>query len=92
MYMSIPLSLQTHQKRASDPITDGCEPSCGCWELNAGPLEEQTVLLTAEPSLQPQVLIFFNPRYCLPMIFHPLTLQMKITGVKRTPIDHGVQE
>jgi hypothetical protein len=46
-------SLQTHQKRASDPITDGCEPPCGCWELNSGPLEEQSVLLTSEPSLQP---------------------------------------
>jgi hypothetical protein len=36
-----------------DPITDGCEPLSGCWELNSGPLEEQSVLLTAEPSLQP---------------------------------------
>ena len=44
--------LQTHQKRASDPITDGCEPQCGGWELNSGPLEEQSVLLTSEPSLQ----------------------------------------
>ena len=35
-------------------ITDGCEPPCGCWELNSGPLEEQAMLLTAEPSLQPQ--------------------------------------
>ena len=43
--------LQTHQKRASDPITDGCEPPCGCWELNSGPLEEQSVLLTTELSL-----------------------------------------
>jgi hypothetical protein len=43
--------LQTHQKRASDPITDGCEPPCGCWDLNSEPLEEQPVLLTAEPSL-----------------------------------------
>ena len=43
------------QKRASDPITDGCEPPCGCWELNWGPLEEQSVLFTAEPSsLQPK--------------------------------------
>jgi hypothetical protein len=41
-----------HQKRASDPITDGCEPPCGCWELNSGPLEEQSVFLTTEPSLQ----------------------------------------
>lgn len=25
----------------------------GCWELNLGPLEEQPVVLTAEPPLQP---------------------------------------
>jgi len=34
-------------------LTDGCEPPCGCWELNPGPLEEQPVLLTDKPSLQP---------------------------------------
>jgi hypothetical protein len=50
--------LQIHQKRASDPITDGCEPPCGCWELNSGLLEEQSVLLTAEPSLQPHDVYF----------------------------------
>jgi hypothetical protein len=27
---------------------DGCEPPCGCWDLNSGPLEEQSVLLPAE--------------------------------------------
>jgi hypothetical protein len=43
-----------HQKRASDPITDSCETPCGCWELNSGPLEDQSVVLTSEPSLQPQ--------------------------------------
>jgi hypothetical protein len=32
-------------------VTDRCELPCGCWELNLGPLEEQPVLLTAEPSL-----------------------------------------
>ena len=32
-----------HQKRASDPIIDGCKPLCGCWGLNSGPLEEQSV-------------------------------------------------
>jgi hypothetical protein len=57
VFMYVCHCLQTHQKRASDPITDGCEPPCGCWELNSGPLEEQSVLLTTEPSsLQP---IFF---------------------------------
>jgi hypothetical protein len=45
---------QTHQKRASDPITDGSESPWGSWELNSGPLVEQSVLLTTEPSLQPQ--------------------------------------
>jgi hypothetical protein len=42
------------QKRAQDFTLDGCEPPCGCWELNTGPLEEQSVLLAAEPSLQPE--------------------------------------
>jgi len=45
------VAVQTHQKRASDLITDGYEPPCGCWDLNSGPLEEQSVLLTTEPSL-----------------------------------------
>ncbi|GAB1297459.1 Gem-associated protein 2 [Apodemus speciosus] len=35
------------QKRASDPFIDGHELPYGCWSL-----EEQLVLLTAEPSLQ----------------------------------------
>ena len=39
-------------KKAPDLITNGCEPPCGCWELNSEPLEEQTVLLTPEPPLQ----------------------------------------
>jgi hypothetical protein len=30
----------------------------GCWELNSGPLEEQTVLLSTEPSRQPHCMFF----------------------------------
>ena len=41
-------------RRMSDLVTDSCEPPCGCWDLNSGPLEEQSVLLTTEPSLQPR--------------------------------------
>ena len=33
-------------------VKGGCEPSCGCQESNLGPLQGQTVLLIAEPSLQ----------------------------------------
>jgi hypothetical protein len=46
-----------HQKRASDLITGGCDPPCGCWDLNSGPSEEQSVLLTSEPSLQPKPIL-----------------------------------
>jgi hypothetical protein len=33
-------------------VTDGCELPGGCWQSNPGPLQEQPVLVTAEPSLQ----------------------------------------
>ena len=45
--------MSAGQKRAPDLIRDGCEPPNGCQELNSGPLEEQAMLLTTEPSLQP---------------------------------------
>lgn len=30
-------------------VKDSCELLCGFWELNPGPLEGKSVLLTAEP-------------------------------------------
>ena len=39
-------------------VTDHYEQPCGCWELNPGPLEEQCVPLTTEPSLQPLHIVF----------------------------------
>ena len=60
---------------ASDPIRDGCEPPCGCWELNSGSLEEQSVLLTAEPSLQ-------SPNSCIFKSFVFITLfHVSLNGV-----------
>ena len=57
------------QKRAPDFITDGCEPPCGCWELNSGPLEEQAVLLTAEPSLVFGLFLVFETEFlCLTVL------------------------
>ena len=44
-------------------ITDGWEPPCGCWELNLGPLEEQSVLLTTEPSLQPPTVAVLSTKF-----------------------------
>jgi hypothetical protein len=62
----------------SDLITDGCELPCGCWDLNSGPPEEQSVILTAEPSLQPttfnstlnmKIIYDTNAHYCLRFLF-----------------------
>ena len=59
-YMYVHCScLQTHQRRASDLIMGGCEPPYGCCDLNSGPPEEESVLLTAEPSFQPSFGTFF---------------------------------
>ena len=58
VYSILPACAPAPQKRALDLIIDGCEPPCGCWKLNSGPLEEESVLLTAEPSLQPLFFVF----------------------------------
>jgi len=34
MHSILPACMPEGQKRASDPITDGCEPPCGCWETD----------------------------------------------------------
>ena len=34
-------------------VTDGYKLRYGCWELNPGPPEKHTVLLSTEPSVQP---------------------------------------
>lgn len=36
-------------------VIDGCAPTCVFWRNKLGPLEEQRVLVTTEPSLRPQV-------------------------------------
>ena len=64
MYMSVLLLSSSTPEEGTD-LTDGCEPPCGCWDLNSGPLEEQLVLLTTEPSLQPQPVSFKSQTFCV---------------------------
>ena len=54
MYMSaISTCISVCQKKAPDLIIDGLwATTIELRELNSGPLEEQSVLLTTEPSLQ----------------------------------------
>jgi hypothetical protein len=60
---------------ASDLITDGCKPPCGCWDLNSGPSEEQSVILTAEPPHQPPPQDFFIALFKLYKHSHLIILQ-----------------
>jgi hypothetical protein len=51
MYSVLFTYIPACQKREPNVIMDGCEPPCGCWELNSGPMEVQPVLSATEPSL-----------------------------------------
>jgi hypothetical protein len=53
MYMSTPLLSSDTQEEGIGSHYRCCELPCGCWELNSEPLEDHSVLSTAEPSLQP---------------------------------------
>ena len=43
MYMSTLQLSSDSPEEGMDPITDGSEPPCGCWDLNSGPLDRQSV-------------------------------------------------
>ena len=59
-------------------VMNDCEPPCGCWELNPGPLQDQPVLLTSEPSVHSQpslsVTNFLLPEIFGMFIFHSCLL------------------
>lgn len=59
MYVCIICVPGTHksQKKVSDLLeleTADCKLPVRCWESNPGPVEEEPVLFTAGPSLQPE--------------------------------------
>lgn len=41
------------------------DEGAGCWEPNSGPLQEQYMLLTTEPALQPKNILGFIVYYTL---------------------------
>ena len=72
-------------------FTDGCEPPYESWELNLGPLQEQQVLLEAEPSLPPNIYLlkeFTNYYYhCNYYVKLYVKLREQLSGVgSRLPL------
>ena len=68
MHRCLPLFISVHRCCLQSPenssgtgTSNGCEPPCGCRSLNSGPVEEQPVLLTSEPSLLPCQYSLFKP-------------------------------
>ena len=52
-------------------VIDSCQLPCACWELSPGSLEEQSVLLTAEPSLpSPQMLLLNKSEFQPGLVAH----------------------
>jgi hypothetical protein len=84
------MSSGTHQNRAYDPITDGCELPCGCWELHSGPLEEQSLLLTTEPSLQPLYFSFLKKKKKKKKGPFKMYISMHINPFSPPPKDVGI--
>jgi hypothetical protein len=66
--------------------SDGCEPTWDCWELNSGPLEEQSVLLAADRSLQ--LKLIFNNYIPLPM---EEVFSWKIPKGHISPLESAIQ-
>jgi hypothetical protein len=54
-------------------VVDGCKLSCGCWEQNPGPLQEQQVPLSSEAPFQ-------SPVY-LCMVFMPVKVPVETISV-----------
>lgn len=57
--MQVPKEAKRHLTSCSRTYRWSWAHWCGCWGPNSNPLEEQHVLLTAEPPLQPPPLLFF---------------------------------
>lgn len=62
MYVYCVSGTSGGQRRALDGtgVTEGCEPPRECWESNPGLLQEQQMLLMAEPTLWPCVVALFS--------------------------------
>ena len=59
-YVCVPSVPEKDIRSPETGVTESCELPCGCWESNPGPLKEQAVFLTAEPSLQSQKQMFIH--------------------------------
>ena len=55
MCNAMPQEVRKGVEYSGTGVMDGYKPTCSCWELNSGPLEEQPVPLPTEPALQPAV-------------------------------------
>jgi hypothetical protein len=51
VYHTMTLETRRGHETSGTGLSDLCEPPCGFWELNLGPLEKQPTLLTAEMCL-----------------------------------------
>jgi hypothetical protein len=57
--LAVPMNAREGTGSSGTGVTNDCgSPVCRCWRLNPGPLEEQQVFLSSEPTLQPTLTCF----------------------------------
>jgi hypothetical protein len=56
---------------------DGCEPPCGCWDLNSGPSEEQSGTNQLSHLTSPNINSLFLYNNVLKLILH-FNLDIKV--------------
>lgn len=61
-------------------VTDSCELTCGYWESNPGPPEEQSILLTTQLSFQLQG-PYFKTTFSLSCIVQQIHLSEQVNQV-----------
>lgn len=59
LYVCVPHAFSAYRGQKKVLVADGCELSLRCWESNPGPLQEQPVHLTMEPSFYSWSLVFW---------------------------------
>jgi hypothetical protein len=86
-FASGPKKAFHHLKLELETIEDGCKLPCGCWELNSGPLEGQSMLLPLSIS-QPHPVVSLTTS----LWGHPFLVQDQVLSSRRVTQEDSLRD
>ena len=92
IFMLKPTEVRREIRSPGTRSTDGCEPPHGYWDSSPGPLEEQPVPLTTEPSLQPQPVCLFVCLFFLLSAFKSIQIPLNSASATLQKLPHGTSK